>query len=142
MLPPPFSLSTNQRQKRSLTQGVIPFLNEILFQYTNPLSFETEPHNIHTTPSVREPCDSYLYHFPYKTKEILHSQNPFQIIFNPVHGMNTGTYYRTIYSQNITLSIQDVSLTYMDKHIEHNENLDTPAYLPSHLESLKEKHEY
>ena len=30
----------------------------------------------------------------------------------------------------------------MDKLIEHNENLDTPVYFPSHLESLKEKHEY
>ena len=30
----------------------------------------------------------------------------------------------------------------MDKLIEHDENLDTPVYLPSHLESLKEKHEY
>ena len=30
----------------------------------------------------------------------------------------------------------------MDKPIEHNEDLDTPLYLPSHLESLKEKHEY
>ena len=31
---------------------------------------------------------------------------------------------------------------YMSKLIEHNENLDTPLYLPSHLESLKEKHDY
>ena len=30
----------------------------------------------------------------------------------------------------------------MDKFIEHIENLDTPLYLPSHLESLKEKDEY
>ena len=30
----------------------------------------------------------------------------------------------------------------MDKFIEHKENLDTPVYLPSHLKSLKEKHEY
>ena len=30
----------------------------------------------------------------------------------------------------------------MDKPIEHIENLDTPFYLPSHLESLKEKHDY
>ena len=26
--------------------------------------------------------------------------------------------------------------------MKHNENLDTPVYLPSHLESLKEKHVY
>ena len=30
----------------------------------------------------------------------------------------------------------------MDKLTEHNENLNTPVYLPSHFESLKEKHEY
>ena len=30
----------------------------------------------------------------------------------------------------------------MGKLIEHNENLDTPLYLPSHLESLKEKHDF
>ena len=30
----------------------------------------------------------------------------------------------------------------MDKLIEHKENLDTPLYLPSHLEGLKDKHEY
>ena len=48
MLSAPFSLSTDERRKRSLTRGVIPFLNKIRFQYTNPLSFETEPHNIHT----------------------------------------------------------------------------------------------
>ena len=30
----------------------------------------------------------------------------------------------------------------MDKLTEHNENLDPPLYLPSHLESLSEMHEY
>ena len=30
----------------------------------------------------------------------------------------------------------------MDERIEQKENLDTPLYLPSHLESLKEKHDY
>ena len=60
MLPPPFSLSTDQRQKRSVTQDVIPFLNNIIFLYTNSLSFETEPQNIHTIPLIREYCDSYV----------------------------------------------------------------------------------
>ena len=31
---------------------------------------------------------------------------------------------------------------YIDKVLEHNENLDTPIYRPSFLESLKEKHDY
>ena len=139
MLPPPFSLSTEQRQKRSLTQDVIPFLNNIIFQYTNPFSLETEPHNIHTIPLVRDHCDSYPYYICYKTVEVLHSQDPFQNFLNPLHVINTKTYYRTIYPQNITLSIQDVFITYMDKLMEHNEILETPVYFPSHLKCLKSK---
>ena len=53
MLPPPFGLSKEKRQNRSLTQDVTPFLNNIIFQYTNPLSFEREPHTIHTIPLAR-----------------------------------------------------------------------------------------
>ena len=33
-------------------------------------------------------------------------------------------------------------MTYMDKLIEHNENLDTPFYFPSQIENLEEKHKY
>ena len=68
----------------------------------------------------------------------LHKQ-PFQVILNPVQGVNSGTFQRTIHPQNLTLSIQDVFTTYIDKLIEHNENLDRPQYRPSLLESLKEK---
>ena len=47
MLPPPFALTTEKRQNRSLIQDVTPFLHNIIFQYTNPLPFETEPHTLH-----------------------------------------------------------------------------------------------
>ena len=140
MLPTPSSLFSDQRQKRSLTQDVIPILNDNIFENTNPLSFETEFHSIHSIPLAREHCDSYLYYFRYETLEITSSQTPSQIIFNPVCGINTGTYYRTVHPQNITLSIQNVFITYMNKLIEHYENLDTQLCLPSHLESVK-KHE-
>ena len=142
MLPPPFTLTTEKRQNRSLIQDVTPFLNNIIFQYTNPLPFETEPHTLHTIPLAREHCDSYLYYIRYKTLKITSSQTPFQVIFNPVKGINTGTYYRTIHPQNFTLSIQDVFRTYMQKLIEFNENQDTALYRSSHLEDLKHKSEY
>ena len=116
-------------------------MNNIIFQYTNPLPFETEPHTIHTIPLAREHCDSYQYYIRYKALEITSSQYLFQIIFNPVEGINTETYYRTIHPQNITLSIQDVFNTYMQKLIEYNENQETPFDLPSHLEDLKHKSE-
>ena len=53
-----FLLSSEQRQTRSLTQEVMPFLHNLIFHYTNPLSIETEPHSIHTIPLIREHCDS------------------------------------------------------------------------------------
>ena len=142
MLPPPFVLFTEKRQSRFLLQDVTPFLNNIILQYTNPLPFETEPHTLHTIPLAREHCDSYLYYIRYKTLEITSSQTPFQVFFNSVKGISTGTYYRTIHPQNITSSIQDVFLTYMKKLIEFNENQDTPLYCPSHLEDLKHKSGY
>ena len=110
------------------------FLNNIIFQCTNPLPFETEPHTIHTIPVAREHSDSYLYYIRYKTLEKTPSQQPFQIIFNPVEGINNGIYYRTIHPQNITLFIQDLFIIYMQRLIDFNENLDPPLYLPSHLE--------
>ena len=138
MLPPPFTLTTEKRQNRSLIQDVTPFLNNIIFQFTNPLPFETEPHTLHTIPLAREHCDYYLHFIRYKTVQITSSQTPFQVFFNPVKGISPGTYYRKIHP----LSIQDVFRTYMQKPIEFNEYQDTALYRSSHLEDLKHKSEY
>ena len=131
MLPNPFILPLQQRPIRSITHYVTPFLHNLTYQYTNPLSFETEAHSIHTISLLREHLDAYPYYFRYKTLEITPSQQPFQVIFNPVQGINSGTFYRTIHPRNLTLSIQDIFTSYMNKLIEHNENLDTPLYRPS-----------
>ena len=142
MLPIPFTVSSQYRSIRSFTQDVIPSLKNLIFQYTNPFPFETEPHSIYTIPLLREHLDSYLYYIRYKTIDITPSQQPFQIIFNPIKTINNGTFYRTIHPQNLVLSIQDVFVSYINNLIEHNENLDTPLYRPSHLENLKEKADY
>ena len=85
MLPTPFQLTSPQHMIiRSLTQNIKPFLNNIIFQYTKPLPFESEAHSLHTIPLVREHLDSYFYYIRYKTLDINTSQNPFQINFNPV----------------------------------------------------------
>ena len=63
MLPTPFQLTTPQHSQhiRSITQDVKLFLNNVIFQYTNPLPFETEAHFVHTVPLIREHLDSYSY---------------------------------------------------------------------------------
>ena len=97
---------------------------------------------VHTIPLAREHCDSYLHYIRYKTHETTSSQTPFQFIFNPDKGISPGTFYRTIHPQNNTLSIPDVSRTYMQKLIEFNENQDTPLYRSSHLQELRHRSEY
>ena len=55
MLPTPFQCSTAPtRNVRSNSQDINPFLQNLIFQYTNPLPFETESHSIHTIPLLRE----------------------------------------------------------------------------------------
>ena len=61
MLPTPFRCSTAPiRNVRAITQDVKFFLHNLIFQYTNPLPVETEPHSIHTILLFREHLDSYL----------------------------------------------------------------------------------
>ena len=47
-----------------------------------------------------------------------------------------------LFPRNLTLSIQDIFTSYLNKLIEHNENLDTSLHRPSLLESLQEKADY
>ena len=54
MLPTPFILLSQHTKIRSFAQDVTLFLNNIIFQYTNPLPFETEAHSIHAIPYLRE----------------------------------------------------------------------------------------
>ena len=141
MLPTPLQCSTAPtRNVRSITQGINPFLQNLIFQYTNPLPFELEPHYIHTIPLLGEHLDSYLYYFRYTTYEINPSVTQFQGNFNSVENFNTGVYYRTIFPQKIQITKQDIFNNYMNKLIEFNENLVTPIYRPSLLEDLQQKH--
>ena len=83
MLPTPFQCSTApNRNVPAIIQDINPFSH--IFQYTNPLPFETEPHPLHTIPLLREHLDSYIYYIRYRTYESTPSQAQFQVIFNSV----------------------------------------------------------
>ena len=76
-------------------------------------------------PILREHADSYSYYFRYKPSDINPKQTSFQITFNQFPNKNSGVLYRTIYPQIITLSIQDVFITYIHRLIEHIEHIET-----------------
>ena len=108
MLPTPFQCSTPQtRNIRSITHDINPFLQNFIFQYTNLLPFETEPHYIHTIPLLREHLESYLYYIRYKTYEVTPSQTQFGVVSNPDENVNTEIYYRIIYPQNLQITLQE-----------------------------------
>ena len=93
MLSTPFQCTTSPtRNARSIIYDNNPFLQNLIFQYTNPLSPKTEPHSIHTIPLLSEHLDSHLYYIRYKIYEITPSQTQFQVIFSPVDNVNTGIY--------------------------------------------------
>ena len=116
MLPIPFLLSSQHRSVHSFTQDVTPFLNNIIFQYTNPLPFETEAHSIHTIPLLREHFDSYLFYFRYKTLEIIPSQKPFQPIFIQ-YKMLTQEHF---FNDTITLNIGSNKICYKSQTFNTN----------------------
>ena len=58
MIPTPFQCSSPPTPIRSVTHGIKCFLQNLIFQYTNPLPFDTEPHSIHTIHLLREHLDS------------------------------------------------------------------------------------
>ena len=90
MLPTPFQCSTPRtRNIRSITHDINPPLQNLIFQYKNPLLFETEPHSIHTIPLLREHLDSYLNYLRFKIYEITPTQTPFKVIFNSVENVIT-----------------------------------------------------
>ena len=67
MLPTLFQCSTAPtRNVRSITHDINPSLQILIFQYTTPLPFETEPHSIHTISLLKEHLDSYHMTFDIK----------------------------------------------------------------------------
>ena len=73
MLSTLFQCSTAPTRKVcSIIQVKNAFLRNLIFQYTNPLPFETEPHSIHTIPLLREHLDYCLYYISYKIMKKLH----------------------------------------------------------------------
>ena len=114
LIPPPFRITDISRSKRSIKNDLIPFLENIIYNYTNPLDCEQEPHTITSFPLVREHLDSYLYYI-YHKKYVITSDIPsFQIIFNPVPNINTNVFRRTITPQNVHSDIEEVFNTFLN----------------------------
>ena len=81
LLPLPFAPTSSQRITRDISHTLLQFLNNLIYNSTTPLSFETYPEDIYTTPRIHhEHHDSYLYYIA--THSLLpNSDEPFSFPF-------------------------------------------------------------
>ena len=80
LIPLPFALNTSQRITRDISP-LIQFLNNLIYNSTTPLSFETYPEDIYTTPLICEHHDSYLYYIDTGSLVPNSEEPPFSIPF-------------------------------------------------------------
>ena len=81
LIPLPFALNTSQRITREISHTLTQFLNNLIYNSTTPLSFETYPEDIYTIPLIREHHDSYLYYIDTGSLLPNSEEPPFSIPF-------------------------------------------------------------
>ena len=59
--PSPFEINYIKNAKVIKTE-IKPFLHNIVYNYTQPLSFEKGPNSLETIPLIREHLDTYLFY--------------------------------------------------------------------------------
>ena len=89
------------------------FLNNLIFISTTPLSFETYPEDIYTTPLIREHHDSYLYYIETPSLVADSEEPPFYIPFTSFT-TRSETFRKNIYPNNIYIPIANVFPTFLN----------------------------
>ena len=93
---------------------IIPFLQNIVYNYTKPLPFENEPYSLETIPLIREHLDSYLFYIRHRSTTASTEYSSFQITF-PQQDISSRTYRRTINPINLQIPIQEVFYAFLKK---------------------------
>ena len=62
LVPPPFRIENISTNRKNIKNDLIPFLENIICNYTNPLDCKQEPHTITSFLLTSEHLDSYLYY--------------------------------------------------------------------------------
>ena len=75
--PSPFEIP-NIKNARVVKTGTKLFLNNIVYNYTKPLSFENEPYSLETIPLIREHLGTYLFYIRHRSTTISTEYPAFQ----------------------------------------------------------------
>ena len=135
--PSPFEINYNKNAKVIKTE-IKPFLHYIVYNYTQPLSFENEPYSLETIPLIRENLDTYLFYIRYRSTTVSTDYPSFQITFPQQENSSIQTYRRTINPINLQFfSNKDVFYAFLNRVQEHNLALENPKHSPNALEELE-----
>ena len=91
--PSPFEIPNIKNAKVVKTE-IKPFLNNIVHNYTKPLSFENEPYSLETIPLFGEHLDTYLFYIRQRSTTISTEYPSFQITFPQQETSSIQTYRR------------------------------------------------
>ena len=115
-----------------------PFLHNIVYNYTRPLSVENEPYTLETIPLIREHLDPYLFYIRHRSTTASTEYPSFQITFPQQETSSLRTYRRTNNPMNLQIPIQEVFHASLNKVKDFNLALESPKYSPNALEELEQ----
>ena len=130
--PSPFEITYIKNAKVIKTE-MKPFLHNIVYNYTQPLSFENEPYSLETIPLIREHLDTYLFYIRLRSTTASTECPSFQIT-SPQQETSP---YRTINPINLQIPIKEVFYAFLNRVKEYNLTLENPQYSPNALEELE-----
>ena len=93
--PSPFEIPHIKYAKVIKTE-IKPFLHNIVYNYTKPLSFENEPYSLETFPLIRDLLDTYIFYIRHRSTTAFTEYPSFQITFPQQENASIQTYRRTI----------------------------------------------
>ena len=134
--PSPFEIPNIKNAKVVKTE-IKPFLNNIVYNYTKPLSFENEPYGLETISLIREHLDTYLFYIRHRSTTISTEYPAFQITFPQQESSSTQTYRRTIIPIILQVHIEDVFHAFSNQLKEFNSALKNPKHSPNALQELE-----
>ena len=134
--PSPFEIPYIKNAKVVKTE-IKPFLHNIVYNYTQPLSVENEPYSLETIPPIREHLDTYLFYVRHRSTTASREYPSFQTTFPQQETSSIQTYRRTISPINLQIPIEEVFDASLNRVKEYNLALEYPKYSPNALEELE-----
>ena len=116
--PSPFEIPNIENAKVIKTE-IKPFLHNIVYNYTKPLSFENEPYSLETIPLIREHLDTYLFYIRHRSTTVSTEHLSFQVTFPQQETSSAQTYRRIINPINLQIHNKDVFYAFLN-HVKNS----------------------